>query len=194
VFVVAAPSFTHLQSRFISVPNPPMFSSDDELELPQPPSPRSPSPSLPPLSYAAFRKRSYGESSGNSSDAPCFSSDDLENASISNYLSPRPKKQYRRTWYEPETPEAAVRAREGIKRAGKRAKDSGVFMPSSDSSGPEEGFPYAALKASAKFATPPRLKQVISPKRMVPYPESRDLVREIILECLDDNNEVIDIQ
>jgi len=171
-----------------------MFSSDDELELPQPPSPRSPSPSLPPLSYAAFRKRSYGESSGNSSDAPCFSSDDLENASISNYLSPRPKKQYRRTWYEPETPEAAVRAREGIKRAGKRAKDSGVFMPSSDSSGPEEGFPYAALKASAKFATPPRLKQVISPKRMVPYPESRDLVREIILECLDDNNEVIDIQ
>lgn len=67
-------------------------------------------------------------------------------------------------------------------------------MPSSDSSGPEEGFPYAALKASAKFATPPRLKQVISPKRMVPYPESRDLVREIILECLDDNNEVIDIQ
>jgi len=136
-----------------------MYSSDDEL--PQPPGSRSPSPPLP-LNTAAFRKRSYGEASEASSDMPFFSSDDLADASIGNYTSPRHKKQYRRTWWESESSSAATR-KENIRRAAKRAKDSGVFMPSSDSSGPEEGFGYNQLKP----VTPPkRESSTISPKRV----------------------------
>ena len=167
----------------------PRMSSDDELELPQPRSPRSPSP--PPLDTSAWRKRSYGEHSGNSSDVPLFSSDDLADASIENYTSPRRKKQYRRTWWEDETSTAAAR-RDGIKRAARRAKDSGVFMPSSDSSGLDEGFTYDKLKP----VTPIRKRQdtFISPKRMNARTESRDFLREVIDECLEDNNEVIDVQ
>jgi hypothetical protein len=163
-----------------------MYSSDDEL--PQPPGSRSPSPPLP-LNTAAFRKRSYGEASTASSDMPFFSSDDLADASIGNYTSPRHKKQYRRTWWESESSSAATR-KEGIRRAAKRAKDSGVFMPSSDSSGPEEGFGYNQLKP----VTPPKKESsTISPKR-VAQSGARNFFRELVEECLEDNNETIDAQ
>jgi len=163
-----------------------MYSSDDEL--PQPPGSRSPSPPLP-LNTAAFRKRSYGEASEASSDMPFFSSDDLADASIGNYTSPRHKKQYRRTWWESESSSAATR-KDGIRRAAKRAKDSGVFMPSSDSSGPEEGFGYNQLKP---ITPPKRETSTISPKR-VAQSGAPNFFRELVKECLDDNIETIDAQ
>lgn len=182
---VSSPSL----STFIYTP-PSTMSSDDESGLPLPSSSRSPSPALPlPLH---LRKRSYGEASDASSDMPLFSSDDLTDAGIENYATPRNKKQYRRTWWDSESRGPSSSRKEAVKRAAKRAKDSGVFMPSSDSSGMEEGFGHDTLKP----VTPPKKRKepvVISPKRAA-QASSRNFIRQVFEEALEDNNEVIDAQ
>jgi hypothetical protein len=175
-----------------------MFSSDDDLPGPAPRSSTSPSP---PPGLAAFRKRSYGEASAASSDGFFFSSDDLAEASIDNYTSLRRKKQYRRSCWDADTPDGSVLKKEVLKKAAKRSKDSGVFMPSSDSSGLEEGFAYHQLLKPAgspeKRKETPKASNIFtpSPKRSAaPASSSRDFVREVIEECLEDNNETVDMQ
>lgn len=124
---------------------------------------------------------------------PFFSSDDLADASIDDYLTPRRKKQYRRTWWE-SSGEASSSKKDGLKRAAKRSKDSGVFMPSSDSSGMEEGFNHDKVKP----ATPPRWKSTVrnkafSPKNAV-RSGYRDEAQRVINECLDNNDDNVDLE
>ena len=69
---------------------------DEYLKLPEP-------PRLPVQpAFQRSKKRDRDEHLASSSDAPLFSSDDLPSSSADNYLEQRRKRQYQRTWFEPE--------------------------------------------------------------------------------------------
>lgn len=155
---------------------------------------------LPPLLHSSSPKRrrhnngrhSRCSDSGNSSDSPFFSSDDLVDASAEKYVSPASKKQYRRAWYEPEEP-SRVHSHQDMRNATRRPKDSGIFMNSDDSSNSaDDGFSVDALKinatkqASAKmtaFMTPPE-----APKLTHDY-----VVQLAVTECLEEGKETLDL-
>jgi len=165
--------------------------SDEEIPLPRPQAYNTAQP-LP------YRKRSRGShASTNSSDPPYFSSDDLAEASVDNYVSPRRKRQVRRAWWEDEG-SASIR-HDALKRASKRAKDSGVFMSSdSNSSSPDEGFSIEPIKAKLKQKAPcsPKTKTFIKPptppsKKPIPHPDH--LAQQRIQYCLENDADVVDL-
>lgn len=163
------------------------MSSDDENGLP-----RQPRRLASPFSFSStsLRKRSREADSGNSSDAPFFSSDDLADASIDNYESPRRKKQYRRNWWEEESPQTV--RRNHFKRQAQRAIDSGVFM-SSDSSSNEEGFNVEQIQTSrhkrqdTKLAIPN-----IAAAQKLPL-QGEERASQVVLQCLENDREVVDL-
>lgn len=169
------------------------MSSDDDLPKPR----RVQSPTRARLS---LKKRAYGASyasaQSNSSDGPFFSSDDLEDASAENYASPRRKKQFKRTWWQPES-SASSRDYDQARRETKLPKDSGVFM--SDNSSNDDGFSVAPL------SSPPRGTSRHDPRFSVfkaSMPASArddsdarafDLVASTIDDCLESGSETVDL-
>lgn len=170
------------------------MSSDDDLPLPRKvdSSPRA----RPPL-----KKRPHGASyvsaQSNSSDGPFFSSDDLEDASAENYASPRRKKQFKRTWWQPESPTGS-RNYDQAKQERRLPKDSGVFM--SDASSNEDGFSVEPL------SSPPRRSSRHDPRfsvfkassnsvRRRDDPEARayDLIAGTIDDSLKAGSETVDL-
>lgn len=155
----------------------------DEMDLPVLPPDNGLTVPLP--STTSFRKRSRAYSSGNSSDVPMFSSDDLADASLDNYESPRSKRQHRRAWWD----ENRSR-REQVKMQARRDLDSGIFM-ASDSSNTEDGFPVEPLpvpgfqRLEAKFTS----SMLIQPKLPL---QGEALVQKIIATCLEDGKETVD--
>ncbi|KAB8336727.1 hypothetical protein FH972_021036 [Carpinus fangiana] len=168
------------------------MSSDDDLPLPR----RAPSParSRPPLKKRAYGA-SYASVQSNSSDGPFFSSDDLEDASAENYASPRRKKQFKRTWWQPES-SASSRDFEQAKREAKRPKDSGIFM--SDNSSNDDGFSVAPLSSPPRSASrhDPRFS-IFSGCKRAKTRDSDDRVYELVAgaidACLESGNEVVDL-
>lgn len=115
-----------------------------------------------------------------------FSSDDLADASLDNYVSPRRKKQYRRPWWD----ESVTRA-DLLKSQARRDLDSGVFM-ASDSSNPDDGFAVEPLplpgvqRLENKFAA--------TVLQQAPAPLQNDaLAQRIIADCLENCLETVDL-
>lgn len=163
-------------------------SSDDELPLPKPSSGHT--------NYAApLLKRPRGSASTNSSDPAYFSSDDLADASAENYVSPRRKKQHLRNWWEEDT--ATPMRHDALKRASKRAKDSGVFMSSdSNSSSADDGFSIEPIKAKLKRNVEARARAAhipSSPPGPKPIPHGDRLVSRVISHCMEHEMEDIDL-
>ena len=117
--------------------------------LPKPPQlPNAPA-------FPQGKKRNHDEYLVNSSDAPLFSSDDLFSTSADDYGVQRRKRQYQRSWFEPEDPLRLFKSRnpyvlkEGndplqakaptTRRPFTRGFDSGVWMGSDDSEEMEIG-------------------------------------------------------
>lgn len=157
-------------------------------------------------------KRSYDDSvSSNSSDAPFFSSDDLAEASIANYSTPKRKKHYQRSWFEPEDP-SKVYSHRAMQSVTKVPKDSGVYINSESSasnSSIEEGFNVSSVQATSlnqrdkkiSLFNKPSLKAV--PKRSPTETQNncasekiRDKIvcARIIQECLDFSIDTIDMR
>lgn len=164
-----------------------MSDSSSEDELPLPP---------PYQDHTNSTKRSRGSYASNSSDPVYFSSDDLAEASVDNYVSPRKKQQYKRKWWEDES--GASMRHDALKRASKRAKDSGVFMSSdSNSSTSEEGLSLEPIKAKLKQTSRTTYGTSIRPppppaKKVTPHPDR--LARQRIQHCLDNDNETVDLR
>ncbi len=156
-------------------------------------------PTLPPdftppsYSTAHVRKRSRpGYASSNSSDAPFFSSDDLEEASIDNYVSPRRKRQYKRAWYESEgeeTPQAPnYKERPDEAKSIAKAKDSGVFMASDSSN--DDGFSVAPISVSSIKRPEKKFGPFLHMTRGL---EGEALVQKVVDDCLEGGKEVVDL-
>lgn len=162
-----------LHASFLDISTMSEDSSEDDL------------PRHPPRASNYRRKRSHSASS----DLPYFSSDDLADASVDNYTSPRRKKQYSRTWWQ--TDESAATPR---KRASKRPKDSGVFMGSSDgsSSSTDEGFNVEPIKAKLKQNANTSFEAVMRPPPS-PKPTPDRLARQRVQRCLENDEETIDL-
>lgn len=112
----------------------------------------SKAPELPRLptrhAIPTSKKRDREEYLASSSDPPLFSSDDLPSSSADNYLEQRHKRQYQRSWFEPEdlsnlstgSKSSPVTVEERSSRAKirssrgpfTRAFDSGVWMGSDE--------------------------------------------------------------
>ena len=120
--------------------------------------------SLPSLSTSKYRKRDRDEYLANSSDAPLFSSDDLPSSSADNYLEHRQKRQYQRSWFEPEdmspTKEPNPRPTKGCLSISKprhargpfiRNIDSGIWMGSDDSE-EADGLPPEEKRSDSESA------------------------------------------
>ncbi len=160
-----------------------------EPELP--PLPRESSPaSATPFSSAALRKRSRGYASSNSSDAPFFSSDDLAEASVENYESPRRKRQQRRAWWEPEASQLAA-ATYHAKRNANKPKDSGVFM-SSDSSSNDDGFSVEPLSIT-NLKRHEKKSGPFNHFIQRPSIEREALAQRVIHDCLERGKQVVDL-
>jgi len=116
-----------------------------------------------------------------------FSSDDLAEASLDNYVSPRRKKQYRRPWWDGDRTR-----RDLVKAQARRNLDSGIFM-SSDSSNPDDGFTTEVLvvpscdRLESKFAASMLLQGPPPPR------QGEALAQEVIAHCLEECKEVVDL-
>ena len=130
-------------------------------------------PKLPQLPNAATfplgKKRNHNECLASSSDAPLFSSDDLFSTSADDYGVQRRKRQYQRSWFEPEDPLRLFKSsnpyvlKEGNDRLQAKAPttqrpftrgfDSGLWMGSDDSEEMEVGPVKNMLKSTQDNAS-----------------------------------------
>jgi hypothetical protein len=164
----------------------------------------SPPPSLAP--YPAPRQKrtrsAYHQDDSTPSDGPLFSSDPPD-PSVDEYFQPRRKRQYRGTWWGEvmqNGTEEPVQQR--TKAAFSRNMDSGVWMGSDAT---EEGFgsddtvpddtvldDTAPLNQQPQLSATRRLPLPLS--FSPPEPTSEQKASAIIYDCLDQSNEVIDLE
>lgn len=163
------------------------MSSDDERPLPT------------ASTAARLRKRSrVSRASTNSSDPVYFSSDDLADASLDNYTSPRRKMLYKRKWWQDDDTTAPLR-HDALRRASKRAKDSGVFMSSDSSSNSSTDDGLSVASIAAKNSQAPANKFSLSWKSPA-TPSARSNLngefhaRQAVAACLEDEKEAVDLR
>lgn len=166
-----------------------MASSDNELP------PLLPGGSSPIASSRSSSKRSRGTQSGeNTSDSAFFSGDDdLADASVDKYTSPARKKQFKRSWYETQQPSQEHTHRQ-MRQATRRPKDSGVYMNSdSSNSSADDGFSVDSLEVAPTMAASKKMQAFLKPAPPPAGPSDHDIVKEAVDQCLDNNNETLDL-
>lgn len=179
-------------------------SNAQQIPPSSPPLPPS-SPSLPVLAPAAKilrprrRIQPIRHHSGSSSDAPFFSSDDLDDASKRHYESPRQKRQYKRKWWEAELENCAVTHTE-MRQATRIPKDSGIFVASDSGSDASsgDGFNVACLKL---VSSPKRNAKMDAFSSPYTSPQSKQqplrgdaLVKKVVHECLESGEQVVNLE